>query len=161
MFLFPLVGWCVCKLIIADLIVPRVARFRNAMTVGDIMAVDYGLLGRITTGLCGAVLGLGFAGAQISACGLMLHYFFELDYFVGIFLACTVVVIYSALGGFRAVAFTDLVQFAVLIVAIPIVCNFELSQIGDLPIYLKNCPRATLYLPLRLPWNKPPGFLYS
>src|SRR5271170_5032912 len=35
-FIFPLLGWCLCKLIIAQCIVPRVARYHNAISVGDI-----------------------------------------------------------------------------------------------------------------------------
>src|SRR5580704_1199377 len=45
-FLFPLIGWCLCKVIIGKFIVPRVARFKQAFSVGDIMAENYGLTGR-------------------------------------------------------------------------------------------------------------------
>ncbi len=127
-FLFPVIGWCLCKLIIAQYVVPRVARFANAISVGDVMATDYGKVGRVVTGLSSAVLCVGFVGAQISACGALFHYFFDLPNVLEFFIGCGIVVVYSSLGGFRAVAFTDFLQFAVLIVALPIVCNFELSK---------------------------------
>jgi solute:Na+ symporter, SSS family len=141
-FIFPLLGWCLCKLIIAHYIVPRVAVFHDAISVGDIMAKDYGLTGRVITGVCSAILCLGFVGAQISACGLLFHYFFDFSYVAGILLGCAIVVFYSALGGFRAVAFTDVVQFAVLIIAVPMVCNVELIKIGGLAELLESLPQS-------------------
>ncbi|HXW60024.1 MAG TPA: sodium:solute symporter family protein, partial [Myxococcota bacterium] len=73
-FLFPVIGWCLCKLIIAQSVVPRMARFATAISVGDIMAEDYGIIGRVVTGVCAAVLCVGFVGAQISACGVLFNY---------------------------------------------------------------------------------------
>lgn len=141
-FIFPMVGWCLCKLIIGHYIVPRVARFKNAISVGDIMAQDYGIVGRVVTGVAGAIVCLGFVGAQISACGLLFSYFFDGSYTAGVIVGCAVLVFYSALGGFRAVAFTDLVQFGVLLIAIPIICNIELIEIGGLAELITSLPKT-------------------
>lgn len=141
-FLFPLLGLCLCKVVIAYSVVPRVAKFEDAFSAGDIMARDYGTIGRIVTGLSGTIISIGFVGAQVAACTILFKYFFGVPNVLGFLVACSVIVIYSALGGFRAVAFTDMLQFGVLLVALPIICNFELSKIGGITAILSAMPES-------------------
>lgn len=141
-FLFPLAGCCLSKIIIGKIIVPKMTRFENAMSIGDVMSYDYKMVGSVVTGIASCALCLGFAGAQISAVGLMFKQFFSIDYTIGIIIACLVLVVYSSLGGFRAVALTDVVQFGVLIIALPLICNLELVKIGGLRELLSSLPQS-------------------
>lgn len=129
-FFFSLLGTCLGKLFIAYAVVPRLSKYSSSISVGEIMQENYGKVGRVITGLAASILCIGYVGAQIGACASLFQYFFDISQLLGILIACGIVVIYSAFGGFKAVTLTDVVQFAVLIVAVPIIASYSLNQIG-------------------------------
>ena len=47
----------------------------------------------------------------------------------------SIIVTYSAFGGVRSVITTDIIQFAVLVIAIPIILNIAVSYIGGYEIF--------------------------
>lgn len=147
-FFFALLGISVSKCFLASSIVPRVAHFSSALSVGDIMQRDYGTVGRVTAGISGAILSIGYVGAQIAACAALFLHFFDVPQTFGIVIGCGIVVVYSAFGGFKAVTFTDVLQFAVLIVAVPLVCNIELSQVGGYAKLFDAIPK-THFIPAK------------
>lgn len=130
LIIFGMIGDPVTKLIIAQFIAPRMTQFQQCISVGDVMDKYYGQIGRVVTGISGALLTVGLMGAQISAMGNLFHYFLGVSHFFGAFIGCSIVILYSTFGGIRAVTFTDVLQFCVLIVAIPMACNVGLSIVG-------------------------------
>ncbi|MEM7589557.1 MAG: ATP-binding protein [Myxococcota bacterium] len=120
----------ISKMIMAWFIAPHVMRFHKKLSVGEMMGDFYGKPGRMVTGITGAAKSVGSVGAQIGAIGYVFYYFLNLSQVWGVVIACGIVVIYSAFGGIRSVTATDLIQFAVLIIAIPIVACKSLWQAG-------------------------------
>ncbi|MEM9104720.1 MAG: sodium:solute symporter family protein, partial [Pseudomonadota bacterium] len=114
-------GFSLKEIFVAVQIAPRMARFKDAISVGDIMASSYGKPGRVITGICGVILCCGIVGAQVGAVGYIFQNLFGLDRLVGIALGCSIVIIYTAIGGMKSVIYTDVLQYTLLAVGLPLV----------------------------------------
>lgn len=141
-FFLALLGTCFGKFFLANSVVPRLSKYTHTISVGEIMQENYGTIGRVVTGLASGLLCIGYIGAQIGACASLFNYFFAVPQLLGIMVACAIVVIFSAFGGFRAVTFTDVLQFGVLIVAVPIIASYSLNQIGGYGALLALLPKS-------------------
>ncbi len=121
---------CISKFIIALYIAPRMVEFKSAISVGDVVGQLYGKTARIITAIAGILLSLGYIGAQVSAMGYVLNYFLGISYITGVLAGAGVVVAYSSFGGIKSVTATDVLQFCVLIVVIPLITNIAVAHIG-------------------------------
>ncbi len=126
-FIAIFLGDVISKLTISKYIACQFDKFSGMISVGEIMRSFYGKQGQIITGIGGTLLSIGYVAAQISATGFIFEYFLNIPYVYGAFIGVGVTIVYSALGGIRGVALTDVVQFAVLIIAIPVVLNIAIS----------------------------------
>lgn len=137
----------ISRLITAQFFVSKIEHFTDCISIGDIMARFYGRYGRIITGIAGALYCAATVGGQVSAIGFIVHYFLNIPYGLGVFLGCGAVILYSTVGGVKAVTSTDVVQFAVLIIAIPMVCNVGISAVGGLSSFFEKIPVSHFALP--------------
>ncbi len=96
---------------------------------GDIMAHLYSKPGRIFTGFFASLVCINCVGGQSMALGLMIQRFFDMPPYLGILVGSITIMIYSIRGGIKAVTTTDVLQFAVLIIAIPLLCNFTMLKV--------------------------------
>ena len=117
-------------LLIAAYIIPRIIKHYSAESVGDIMSVYYGSAGRYIAGFAAIVVSVGLVAAQISVSGRIFEYILQIDYVKGVVLSYGIVIIYTTIGGFRSVLFTNQLQFFAIIIAIPVVTIFGIHQIG-------------------------------
>lgn len=139
-------GSAIHELITARYFASRFPKLKNMLTAGDIMGHYYGKPGKVITGIAGLAKCVGSIGVQIGAIGIALNQYLGINYGLGVVLAYGFVVTYSAFGGIRAVALTDAIQFAVLLIAIPMVCNFGLNQIGGYENLFSSLPKGHLSL---------------
>src|SRR5690606_16525402 len=139
-YIFISLGNPISPLIVAQVFVSRIEKFSDCISIGDIMAKSFGKNARIITGICGALHCAAAVGAQISAIGFVVQYFLEVPYFAGVLIGCGTVIAYSTMGGVKAVTATDVLQFAVLIIAIPMVCNFALNTVCGFSALLEKVP---------------------
>lgn len=96
---------------------------------------------RIIASVSLAVFILIYISAQIDATGSAFERFLNWDYHTGAIVGFLVVVIYSVMGGFLAVAWTDMFQGVVMVcslVILPVVAFFMLSETDNLYQGLKN-----------------------
>ncbi|MGH0001583.1 sodium:solute symporter family protein [Pseudovibrio ascidiaceicola] len=140
-------GFSCKEIAVATLIAPKMKAFPDAVSVGDVMGKAYGKLARITTGVCGLMLCCGIVGAQVGAIGVIFNVFFGLDRFWGIGIGCGIVILYTTLGGMRAVVYTDVVQFVILAIGMPLVLGFGIYQIGGIDALFAAVPPDHLSLP--------------
>tara|TARA_B100001248_G_scaffold258594_1_gene243006 strand:- start:28345 stop:30588 length:2244 start_codon:yes stop_codon:yes gene_type:complete len=115
---------------VAKYVAPRMEPFKGMISAGDIMHSFYGKPGRIITGCASILLSIGYIGGQIASIGYLCDHFLNIPHTTGILLGASIVVVYASLGGIRAVTATDVIQFLVLIIAIPVVCNVGLCEVG-------------------------------
>lgn len=134
-------------IVAAFFLIKRFEIFDHNLSVGEIIGDYYGKWPRVITGLCGALSCAGIVGAQVSVVGLIAHYFLDMPYILGVVFGCGIVILYSAFGGIRAVTATDVIQFAVILVAIPMVCNVGIHQVGGIKAFFSQIPPHLLELP--------------
>lgn len=135
------------RILVSQFFVDKIEGFANCISVGDVMDKFYGKNARIISGICGSLYCAAAVGGQISAIGFIVNYFLDVPFFLGVLIGCGTVILYSSFGGVKAVTATDVLQFAVLIIAIPMVCNVGLNLIGGYEALLNKVPPNLLTLP--------------
>jgi solute:Na+ symporter, SSS family len=152
-FLFGLVnivalwGFSLKEILVAAFIAPRMGRYPDAISVGDIMEVHYGKAAKVFSGLFGFILCAGILGAQIGAIGYVTNLFLGMERIWGILLGCGIVITYATVGGMRAVVWTDIVQFVILAVGMPLTLYFGVQYAGGWDYVLETVPANHLTLP--------------
>ena len=117
-------------ILIAIYIIPRLIKHYGAETIGDIMFTYYGKAGRAVGGLAALLVSIGFVAAQISVSARIFEYILQIDYVQGVIISYGIVIVYTTVGGFRSVLFTNQMQFFAMLLAIPIISIFGLYQLG-------------------------------
>lgn len=108
-------------LMVSFLMVPKVKRWSDKMkglTTGDMFEARFD---RRTGTLAAIVIGIAwftFVGGQIIAGGKLLQVTLNMDLTVAVVLAGGIILAYTALGGLKAVIYTDVFQMIVLMVGI-------------------------------------------
>ncbi len=116
-------GWTGGYVLVAVLIAPFLRKF-GAYTVPDFLSARYG--GNLARGLGVVVLlacSFTYVVAQIFGTGLIAQRFLDMDFVVAVYVGLAGILVCSMLGGMRAVTWTQVAQYIVLIVAylIPVV----------------------------------------
>jgi len=124
------IGDILSLFIIAKVFAAKVSKCEHALSVGDIMYGCYGTEAKVITGIAGMLYAVGAIGMQVSALGFTFQHFLNMPYSWGVWIGCGIVIIYSTCGGIRAVTITDVLQFGVLVVAVPIIANLALQHVG-------------------------------
>lgn len=140
-------GFSLKEILVAKYIAPNMQHYEHAISVGDIMEPAYGKEARIFSGVFGFILCAGILGAQIGAIGYIFNLFLGIDKTYGILIGMSIVIIYATIGGMKAVVWTDIIQFIVLAVGMPLVLYFGLESIGGWKVLEATVPEAHLTLP--------------
>lgn len=72
-------GFSIKEILVARYIAPKMQRYPNAISVGDIMDEHYGKAARIFSGIFSLVLCAGILGAQIGAMGYVFNLFLDVE----------------------------------------------------------------------------------
>ena len=117
-------------ILIAIYIIPKLIKHYGTETIGDIMFSYYGKVGRTIGGFAAILISIGLVAAQISVSARIFEYILQIDYVKGVVISYGIIIIYTTVGGFRSVLFTNQLQFFAMLIAIPIISIFGLYQIG-------------------------------
>lgn len=139
-------GFSLKEILIAKIIAPRMNPFSHTISVGQIMGQLYGERARIFTGLAGALVCAGIAGAQFSAFGYLVNLFIDMSPTIGILIGALVVMAYSTMGGMKAVVINDTIHFFVLIITLPLVFLFGTYAIGGIETLFQQTPATHMSL---------------
>lgn len=140
-------GFSIKEILVARYIAPRMMRYPEAISVGDIMYQHYGKGARIFSGVFSMALCAGILGAQIGAMGYVFNLFLEIDRVWGILIGCGIVIAYATVGGMRSVVWTDIIQFIVLAIGIPLTVYYGLQAVGGWQAMTESLPAGHLSLP--------------
>jgi len=140
-------GFSLKEILVARYVAPKMDRFPKAISVGDIMATAYGKTGRFITGLAALFLCTGIVGAQVGAMGIVFNVFYGIDRIWGVGLGCGIVILYTTFGGMRAVVVTDLFQFGILAIGMPLVVIFGVIYVGGVDALIAAVPADRLQIP--------------
>ncbi len=129
-------------LMVSFLMVPKVKRWADrvkGLTTGDLFEARFD---RRTGTLAAVVIGLAwftFVGGQIIAGGKLLKVTLDMDLALAIFLAGGIILAYTALGGLKAVIYTDVFQMFVLMIGIVFLAvPIGLVQVGGLKALIEH-----------------------
>jgi cation/acetate symporter len=122
-----IMGWTGGYCLVALLIAPYLRKF-GQYTIPDFLAERYagrygGDLVRIVSVLATIAISFTYVVAQIYGVGLITSRFTGIDFSVGIFLGLASILVCSFLGGMRAITWTQIAQYIIIIIAylIPVV----------------------------------------
>ncbi|MDZ5761712.1 Solute carrier and signal transduction histidine kinase domain protein [Candidatus Cyrtobacter comes] len=138
MFL-PLTWWVTMKLY-----APRIDKFRGCISVSDMMAKTYGEVGRWVTNVAAILLAVSAVAVQATAFGYTLSYIMGVNFQIGMIAGIIIITLYSAAGGVKSVAFTDVFQVCVFLVAIPAACASAYNDLGGYQNVLDSIPEELL-----------------
>lgn len=110
-------GWTGGFVLVALLLAPYLRRF-GQYTIPDFLGARYGGNGARLVGVAAAILcSFVYVVAQIYGVGLITSRFVGLQFEVGVFVGLAGILVCSFLGGMRAVTWTQVAQYVILIVA--------------------------------------------
>lgn len=150
--IFALWGFSVKEILVAKFIAPKMQAHRDAISIGDIMAKSYGKPGRLVSGVCGVMLCVGIIGAQVGAMGYVFEIFLDIPKIWGVLLGCGTLIIYVTLGGIRAVVVTEIVQFMILAVGLPLALVYGIIAAGGVDAVIAKVPVGHFSIPGPLSW---------
>lgn len=135
-------GPIINKLLTARYIAPRARVFEGMISAGDVAEHCYGRAAKVVTGLAGVAFMVGSLGIQVGSIGYISHVFLGVSYGWGVFIGTAIIVIYASFGGVKAVTATDLIQFVVLVIAIPVVCCVGVVKGGGVEGLFSSVPEG-------------------
>jgi len=121
------------------LFAPLAARIKTLMpqgyTCGDFIRVRYGQSAWIVFLIVSFFYALGWLVSLGMAGGILLQALSGLDYVIGMSVILTICVLYTLLGGMRAVIATDFIQTLIVLIGVLFIAYVCLDRIGLEPIY--------------------------
>ena len=97
------------------------AEFLGNLSIAEAMGDLYGNTVKLITSLIGVMSCIGAVAVQFKVSATILQLLFNVSSFYAVLVAAIIVVLYSSLGGIKAVTFTDVVQIFTFAVIIPII----------------------------------------
>lgn len=129
-YCFSYLGVALSHFTLAFFIAPKLGPYLGMLSSGDILEKLYGKRAKTLMGFSTIFESTLLAGAQILAISQIAQYFFNISGDLAAIFASVIMVVYSFRGGIRSVTATDVFQFGIMIVAIPIVCGIGLIKAG-------------------------------
>lgn len=118
--------WFVTSYLFSD----NIARFSGCISLPDIMELVYGKLAKHITVVLSIITCIGVIATNISAVGYLLNHFLGLSLLNGMLICSVVLCINTFMGGAKSLVITDVFQFIIFYLAIPIMCAIALQDIG-------------------------------
>ena len=129
-FTLAMAGMSLSRILEAKIVVPKIAKYFGFLTVSEIMGSIYGKNIRIFTAFKAIISAIFVVAVQLKALGVVFKSIFNISPLIGILIGAIVVIMYASLGGIKSITYTDIFQFAILIIAIPLIAFFSIASIG-------------------------------
>lgn len=124
-------GSAFASLTLAYYFAPKFGKFLgSALTTGDLMQEFFGIRAKTLIGIFTIFEMVLLTGSQILAISLVAQYFFGLPKDISAIAITLITLIYFLRGGARSVNATDVFQFGIMVVLLPILCGITLTKIG-------------------------------
>lgn len=141
-------GMVLSMFMIAHIFVPRMGEFLGNISVAEAMGNLFGKEVRIIASVTGCIAAAGFVAVQFRVFGDLFENYIGVSNQYTIFLAGSVIVLYSAFGGIRSVVFTDVIQFFTFGVLIPVLSMILWNEyISTTGASILSNPTSPLFTP--------------
>ncbi len=129
-----ILGWTGGYCLVAFLLAPYLRKF-GQFTIPDFLGARYGGNIARTIGIVGAIVcSFTYVVAQIYGVGIIVSRLVGVDFGVGVFLGLAGILVCSFLGGMRAVTWTQVAQYIILIISYMIPVVWLSTQQTGVPI---------------------------
>ena len=129
-----IMGWTGGYVLLALLFAPYLRKF-GQYTIPDFVGARFGgNTARVVAAVCAIIVSLTYVTAQVVGVGLIMQRFIGVDYRLGIVIGLSGVLVCSFLGGMKAVTWTQVAQYIILIVAYLIPVTFLSLNLTGNPI---------------------------
>lgn len=125
------IGITIQSLLVALFIAPKVHIFKNCITIGDFVGQHYGKYAKILTGILLFIRMICITSIQFISIGKVLEFFFHINIFWGVIISGSLLGLYTAFGGIKSVTYTDILQFILLIITVPLISSLLFKKIGN------------------------------
>ncbi|NRB10779.1 MAG: hypothetical protein HRU35_04095 [Rickettsiaceae bacterium] len=136
-FIIPLLGDFFVFVIIGYVLVPRMGEFLGKLSIAEAIGSLYGKNSRLIIAVIGIFVCAGITAIQFKVSSTLMGLLFGINSFDATLISAVVVIFYSTFGGIRAVTFTDILQFLVFAVVIPIVTFTIWQSFNDYNLVFK------------------------
>lgn len=137
-------GGLMAYFIVGTFFAQRFGNYYGCYSLGDIFYKSYGIPGKIAVGIAGCFYEILLVSLQFTAMGTAISVLTGLPYLTSLFISAGIILIYTGRGGIRAVTFTDVLQFIVLIVAFPLLLMSVIGNIGGFHALIERLPHSHL-----------------
>ncbi len=129
-----LMGWTGGYVLVALLLAPYLRKF-GQFTIPDFLGARYGGNLARTLGVLAAILAsFTYVVAQIYGVGLITSRFLGVEFTTGVFAGLAGILVCSFLGGMRAVTWTQVAQFIILIIAYLVPVVMLSQRVTEIPV---------------------------
>ncbi len=141
------VGIILSILLVGFFVIPKIISFKeNELSMADIIGRFYGNEAKFLTGILGCLYSTAIVAMQIMAMGILSESLLGTNKLTGILLSGGILVAYTSFGGIKSVTITDVLEFIILIVVMPIIANIIVSKAGGISTLFTNLPPAKLQI---------------
>lgn len=110
-FAIPAIADCLGMMLIGLIFAPRMGEFLGKFSIAEVMGQMFGSKVRAVTVIFSLIVSIGSLGVQFKVSSKVLELIFGTSGVYATILSAVIVILYSAIGGIRAVTFTDVIQF--------------------------------------------------
>ena len=145
------------------IVAKRIRRYSaktNSITLPDFFANRYRDDSKLLLGISAIFIIIFFVpytASGFAACGKLFSTLFGIPYTAAMLISAVVIVGYTALGGFMAASFTDLIQSIVMTIALVLVVCFGVSMSGGVSTVLANARELPGFLSLTATYDSASG----
>jgi Na+/proline symporter len=123
-------------------IAPKIVRFDQCLTMGDVMRTLYGRPTQVIAGVFGCIIAICCAGSEVVMLGVVSESLLGIDARLGIIIGGLLLTLYVVHGGIKSVTTTDVLQFLVLLVLLPVLVATALEHAGGIKAVFTHIPTA-------------------
>jgi cation/acetate symporter len=129
-----IMGWTGGYVLLALLFAPYIRKF-GQYTIPDFVGTRYGgRWPRLVAAICAIIVSLTYVTAQVVGVGIIMSRFIGVPYEWGVVIGLSGVLVCSFLGGMKAVTWTQVAQYIILIIAYMIPVTFLSLKLTGFPI---------------------------
>ncbi len=124
----------------AKFFMAKLPQFSNCLSVASVIGSVYGKGPRLLTSIIGFLYLAALLGTQLRGLGYWMGQLCDIPYTQALLLGAGITVLYSAFGGIKGVTFTDIYQFFLIILGIPLIGWFGVRSVGGLDAIFSVLP---------------------
>jgi SSS family solute:Na+ symporter len=137
------IGFGIQLILSGKYIIPKLRKFPNCYTVGDVMGKIFGKNVQVLTGLISVSFLIGISSVLVKIGGSILEKITSLSILPSMIVFTLIVTIYIYKSGIRGTIMTDKLQFIFIVLILPIIITFLLLKN---PISIAQFTQATINL---------------